>query len=61
MSQDEIEQAFESVKKAGRIGLKEMSKEELAEVIAGLIREGGDLRNAVREVVWSCPNVVTEI
>jgi hypothetical protein len=45
----------------GQICLQELSEEELAKLIARLIREGGDLSNAVLEVVWSCPNIVTEI
>ena len=41
--------------------LNQVSKEELAKVLVELIKDDRELRRAILEVVWSCPNIVTQI
>ena len=45
----------------GQICLQALSKEELVKVITDLIREDRDVKNAILELLWSCPNIVTEL
>ena len=45
----------------GQIELKEMSKEDLAKVMVELIRSDGRLRSVIMDIVFSCPNIVTQI
>lgn len=35
----------------------QVSTEELARVLVGLIKNSPELRRAILEVVWACPNV----
>ena len=35
----------------------QMSTEELVQVLVGLIKNSPELRRAILEVVWTCPNV----
>ena len=41
--------------------LNQMDKEELAKVLVELINGSRELRRAIWEVVWNCPNIVTQI
>lgn len=41
--------------------LKQMRKEELAKIVVELIKDSKELRRAILEVVWNCPNIVTQI
>lgn len=41
--------------------LNQMDKEELAKVLVELIKDSRELRRAILEVVWNCPNIVTQI
>lgn len=41
--------------------LNRIGKEELAKVLAELIKDSRELRRAILEVVWNCPNIVTQI
>lgn len=38
-----------------------MSKKELAKVVVELVKDSRELRRAILEVVWNCPNIVTQI
>jgi hypothetical protein len=40
---------------------KEMSREDLAKMMVELIRSDGRLRSAIVDIVFSCPNIVTQI
>jgi hypothetical protein len=35
----------------------QMSSEELVQALVGLIKSSPELRRAILEVVWACPNV----
>ena len=39
----------------------QMRKEELAKLAVELIKGSVELRRAILEVVWNCPNVVTQV
>ena len=41
--------------------LNRISKDELAEVVVELIKDSRELRRAILEVVWNCPNIVMQI
>lgn len=41
--------------------LNQISKEELAKIAVELIKDSKDLRRAILEVLWNCPNIVTQI
>ena len=41
--------------------INQMSKEELAKVIAELVRDNAEVQQALIELMCSSPNVVTEI
>jgi len=41
--------------------LNQMDKDELAKVVVELIKDSRELRRAILEVVWNCPNIVTQI
>jgi 3-deoxy-D-arabino-heptulosonate 7-phosphate (DAHP) synthase class II len=41
--------------------LNRIGKENVAELLANLIRESPELQQAILKVVWSCPNIVTRI
>ena len=41
--------------------LNQISGEELARVLVELIKDSRGLRRAILEVVWNCPNIVTQI
>ena len=41
--------------------LNQMRKEELAKVVVELIKDSKELRRAILEVVWNCPNIVTQV
>ena len=41
--------------------LSQMSKEELAKIAIELIKDSKELRRAILEVVWNCPNIVTQV
>ena len=41
--------------------LNRIGKENFVELLANLIRENPKLQRAILEIVWSCPNVVTQI
>ena len=41
--------------------LNQMSKEEFATVLVELIKDDRELQRAILEVVWNCPNIVTQI
>lgn len=41
--------------------LNQINKEELANVLVELIKDNRELRRAILEVVWKCPNIVTRI
>ena len=41
--------------------VNQMSKEELADMISEIIRENGNVRQAIINLVCACPNIVTEI
>ena len=44
-----------------QVELAESSKDKSAKLIIELIREDGDLRRAILDVVLSCPNVVSKM
>ena len=46
---------------SGMVLLNQIDKEKIAELLVGLIRESPKLQRAILEVVWSCPNIVTQI
>ena len=37
------------------------STEELVQVLVGLIRDSPELRRAILEVVWTCPNARMQV
>lgn len=39
----------------------QMSKDELAKVLVGLIKNNRELQRVILEVVWACPNIVMQI
>ncbi|MHC4582051.1 MAG: hypothetical protein ACYS14_11390 [Planctomycetota bacterium] len=41
--------------------LSQICTEELAKVLAELVKDSQELRRAILEVVWNCPNIVTRI
>lgn len=41
--------------------LNQISKDELAKVVVALIKDSRELRRAILEVVWNCPNMVTQV
>ena len=41
--------------------LNQMDKDEFAKVVVELIKDSRELRRAILEVVWNCPNIVTQI
>ena len=41
--------------------LNQTSKDELAKVVVALIKDSSELRRAILEVVWNCPNIVTQV
>ena len=41
--------------------LNQTSKEELAQVVVELIKDSSELRRVILEVVWNCPNIVTQV
>ena len=41
--------------------LNQISEDELAKVVVELIKDSRELRRAILEVVWNCPNIVTQI
>ena len=41
--------------------LNQIVKEELAKVMVELIKNGVELQTAILEVVWNCPNIVTQV
>ena len=43
------------------IFLNQISKDELAKVVVELIKDSRKLQRAILEVVWNCPNIVTQI
>ncbi len=47
--------------KSEMILLNQVDKEELGEVLVELIKDSRELRRAILEVVWNCPNIVTRI
>ena len=41
--------------------LNQVGKDELAKIVIELIKDSRELRRAILEVVWNCPNIVTKI
>lgn len=41
--------------------LENQDKEQLSRLIVELVREDNELQRAILEVVWNCPNVVTQL
>ena len=41
--------------------LENQDKEQLLRLMVELIREDKELRRAILEVVWSCPNIVLQV
>ncbi len=41
--------------------LNQISKKELAKVVVELIKDSRELRKAILEVIWNCPNIVTQV
>ncbi len=41
--------------------LNQMSREEFAQILSDLVKDNRELQRAILEVVWSCPNIVTQI
>ena len=41
--------------------LNQMDKDEFAKVLVELIKDRRELQRAILEVVWNCPNIVTQI
>jgi len=41
--------------------MNQMSEEKLAQTVVDLIKKNGEVRQAVINLVCSCPNIVTEI
>jgi len=41
--------------------LNQMSRDEFAKILVDLIKDNRELRRAILEVVWSCPNIVREV
>ncbi len=41
--------------------LNQMDKDEFAKVVVELIKDSRELRRAILEVVWNCPNIVTQV
>jgi len=41
--------------------LNQIGKDELAKVVVELIKDSRELRRAILEVMWNCPNIVTQI
>jgi len=38
-----------------------INKAELADVLVEIIQNDRELKKAIREIVWSCPNIITRI
>jgi hypothetical protein len=43
------------------VTLNQLSTEDLSKLFAELIRNNPKIQRAILEVVWACPNIVTEI
>jgi len=43
------------------VALNQLSTEELSKLLVDLIRNNPKLERAILEVVWACPNIVTQI
>ncbi len=41
--------------------LNQTDKDEFARIMVELIKDSRELRRAILEVVWNCPNIVTQI
>jgi len=41
--------------------LNQVGKDELAKIVVELIKDSCELRRAILEVVWNCPNIVTQV
>jgi hypothetical protein len=41
--------------------LNQIRKDELAKVVVELIKDSRELPRAIMEVVWNCPNIVTQV
>jgi hypothetical protein len=41
--------------------LNQIRKDELAKLVVELIEDSKELRRAILEVVWNCPNIVTQV
>ena len=41
--------------------LNKISKEELTGLLVELVKDSRELQRAILEVVWNCPNIVTQI
>lgn len=40
---------------------KAVGEDALAKVVVELIKDSQELRRAILEVVWNCPNIVTQV
>jgi len=40
---------------------EQVSTEELVQALVGLIKSNPELRRAILEVVWACPNVAVRV
>lgn len=43
------------------VALNQLSTEELSKLLVDLIRNNPKIQRVILEVVWACPNIVTEI
>jgi hypothetical protein len=41
--------------------LNQIRRDELAKIVVELIKDNCELRRAILEVVWNCPNIVTQV
>jgi len=41
--------------------LNQMDKDEFTKVVVELIKDSRELQRVILEVVWACPNIVTQI
>ena len=41
--------------------MAELSKEELSKAVVQAIRENGEIQSTILDLVFHCPNIVTEL
>jgi hypothetical protein len=61
LNRAEVRNMESAICEQAQVGMDDPVKEILGQVIADLVRQNPELRRAILEVVWSCPNNVTAI